>query len=150
MSTKAIAAIGTLIKMGDGQISEAFTTIAEVGDIDGPKLSADEIDVTSHDTTGSFNETIPGTLDAGTLDFPMNYIVSDTIQQELETHYLARDRFNVQMITPLDPDNTPEADRTSQFVVFVKNYSRQAPVKGALKRSVSLRIVGAPTLGMGS
>lgn len=151
MPTKAIAAIGTLIKMGDSATpTETFTTISEVRDIDGPKMTASTIDVTNHSTVGAFEEFIPGFLSAGTIDFEMNHIISDDVQNDLEAAYLARDRFNIQIVLPEDVDSTPEADRTSQMQVFVASMGRRSPVKGALTRNVSLQVVGAPTLGLGS
>jgi hypothetical protein len=146
MATKAIAGIGTLVKIGDGGSPEVFTSLSEVRDIDGPKLTADEYDVTSHSSPGAFSEFIPGMLDAGTIDFGLNFVISDVVQAILEAYYLARRRFNIQIVLPLDLDNTSTPHRTSQYIVFVKNASRQMPVKGALARTISLRVVGAPTL----
>ena len=56
--TSAIAAYGTLLKLGDGGTPENFTTIAEVRDIGGPELGADVVDVTSHDSPGAWEEVI--------------------------------------------------------------------------------------------
>ena len=150
MATKAIAAIGTLIQLGDGEDSEEFTTLAEVKDIDGPKLTAAAIDVTNHSTQGAYDESIPGTLSGGTIDFGMNLIISDTTQNALLTHYNARDRFNARMVLPRDVDGTHENDRTMAFICWVSNMSIQAPVKGVLGRTVSLTLVGGVTLGVTS
>src|SRR5690348_8483266 len=58
------AGIGTLIKRGDGASPEVFTTIAQVGDIDGPKLKAGTYDVTTHDNTlAGYKDFITGLKD---------------------------------------------------------------------------------------
>ena len=37
--TEGVIGLGTLLKIGDGEVSESFTAIAEVKDITGPGLS---------------------------------------------------------------------------------------------------------------
>lgn len=150
MATQAIAAIGTLLKAGDSASPEAFTTLAEVRDIDGPNMTAEEIDVTNHSTTGNFAESIPGLLDAGSLTFSYNWVYSDASQQLLESDYLARTRRNYQLVFPVDAAGTSVADRTWQFLAYVQNLGASAPVRDALTRPTTLRVVGAPTLGIAS
>jgi len=60
------AGIGTLFQRGDGASPEAFTTIAQVADISGPKLSASTYDTTTHDNTLSgYKDFIAGLKEAG-------------------------------------------------------------------------------------
>jgi predicted secreted protein len=148
MPTLAIAAIGTLLKAGDGASPEVFTTLAEVRDIDGPSMTAEEIDVTNHSTVGNFAESIPGLLDAGSLSFAHNWIFTDASQALLEADYLARVRRTYRLVFPVDAAATAEADRTWEFEAYVQQLGVSAPVRDALTRNTVLRVVGAPTLGI--
>jgi len=58
MATSAVAAFGTLLKIGDGGGPESFTTIAEVRTLGGPELSRDTVDVTSHDSTANWERSL--------------------------------------------------------------------------------------------
>lgn len=143
MATAVTAAIGTLLKLGDGATSETFTTIAEVRDIDGPTLSAEEIDVTNHSTTGNYAESIAGLLDAGTVSFDVNYLpanathnATDGLLDEFEN----RRRSNYQLVL------TDSANTTQAFNAFVQQFSMRFPVREQNQASVVLRIVGQPTL----
>ncbi len=50
------SAFGTVIKIGDGATSEAFTTILGVRNVQGPGRDMEIIDATSHSSSGSYRE----------------------------------------------------------------------------------------------
>ena len=50
--TQAIESHGTLVKLGDGETPENFTTIAELGDIDLPEWGNEKEEVTVQTTAG--------------------------------------------------------------------------------------------------
>jgi predicted secreted protein len=54
-------------------LAESFTTIGEVGDISGPQLTRETIDVTSHDSPGGFDEYITGLKSSGEVTFKVNW-----------------------------------------------------------------------------
>lgn len=72
-----IAATGTLLKMGSTP-----TTIVNVTDIGGPQYSAETIDVTAHDSTGSFREILPTFLSAGEVPIDFNFDPSETTHKD--------------------------------------------------------------------
>jgi hypothetical protein len=148
--SKAIAAIGTQLKSGDGGSPEAFVNLGEVLDITGPEGTLAELDVTNHSSPNDFKEYIPGVLDAGTVTFEMNMIQSNSAQQRIHQDWRARAQRHYQLIFPVDPDNTPLADRTIQFSAFVSKFSYLAPVAGVLRRSLTLRVTTAPQFGVGT
>src|SRR5665213_2915554 len=80
MASGAIFARGTLLKIGDGGGTEAFTTIAEVITLAGPDLTLDMIDVTSHDSTNGARERIGGLLDIGQITASVNFIPTNATQ----------------------------------------------------------------------
>ena len=141
MTTSAIAAFGTFLKLGDGAgSSETFTTIAEVGDIDGPQDSVDTIEVTSHSSPQARKEFIASLIDSGEISFPM-WFVPDNPQQDattgLQKYKNDRDIANFQMVFP---DSTQVA-----FSALVTKFGIKAPVNGVLSADVTLKISGAMT-----
>lgn len=139
MASAAVAAIGTLVKIGDGAGSETFTTIAEVGDITGPGMTAETIEVTSQDSTGYFKEYIAGLKDGGELTFPMNF-VNSAAQDALVTDYGNRTKRNFQVVT------THGSAKTFAFAGYITNISHSFAIADAAKRDVTIKITGAVTI----
>lgn len=137
MATSAISSHGTLLKIGDGQGSESFTTIAEVLDITGPSYELATEEVTNHDS-GGWREYVPTLLDGGELTFDINYY-SATTQDQLETDMLAKTKRNFKIVFPLPASGTD----TRAFAAYVTGVEVQAPVEGVLKMSLTLRTTGA-------
>ena len=71
------SAKGTLLKIGDGESPEEFTTIGQVRSIAGPTTTAVVQDVTTHSTSGNWMEKLATLLDPGTMSFPVNYDSAD-------------------------------------------------------------------------
>lgn len=149
-TSRAVAAIGTFLKAGDGGSPEAFSTVAEVLDITGPEGTLDQLDVTNHSSEGNFKEYIPSILDAGNVTFDMNMIQADSSQRKIHQDWLNRTKRNYQLVFPNDQSNAPVADRTIQFAAYVARFSYTAPVAGVLRRSLTLRVTGAPSFGVGT
>lgn len=139
MATSAISSHGTLLKIGDGQGSESFTTIAEVLDITGPQYELATEEVTNHDS-GGWREFVPTLLDGGEITFDLNYYSAVT-QDQLETDMLARTKRNFKVVFPLPAAGTD----TRAFAAYVTGVEVQAPVEGVLKMSLTLRTTGAVT-----
>lgn len=71
------SAKGTLLKRGDGESPEEFTTIGQVRSIAGPTTTSIVQDVTTHSTSGNWMEKLAVLLDPGTMSFPINYDSAD-------------------------------------------------------------------------
>lgn len=143
MSTGAIAAYGTLLKVGDGGTSETFTTIAEVRDISGPSLSADVKDVTSHDSEDGWDESITTILRGGEVTFNVNFVPTDTTHSYssgLINDMVDRTKRNFQLVFP-DSGST-----TWNFAALVTGFETTANVADELTADVTLKISGKPTL----
>lgn len=143
MATNAIAGHGALLQIGDGADPENFTTIAEVRDISGPALGQDTADVTSHDSTGGWEEHIGTILRSGEVTFDVNYIPTDSTHDasaglinDMENRTLR----NFQLVFP-DGSST-----TWSFAALVTGFEPGAPVDGELTASVTLTPSGQPTL----
>jgi len=141
--SNAVSAFGTLLKIGDGGEPETFTTIAEVTDISGPSLSADTIDVTSHDSPGGYREFIQGLKDAGEVTFTINFIPTEATHDAstgLLKDYNDGTLRNFQLVFP-DPGNT-----TWSFAAVVTGFEPSEPTDDKLSADVTLKISGQPTL----
>lgn len=141
--TEAISSFGTLLKMGDGGATEAFTTIAEVKDISGPALALGTEEVTSHSSPGGWREHVPTLLEAGEVSFDVNFVPANATHDPatgLIADMVARTKRNFQLVFP------DTASTTWEFRAYVTGFEPSEPVEGALTASVSLMITGAPTL----
>lgn len=139
----AISAFGTLLKMGDGGTSESFTTIAEVSDIKGPKLSLDAIDVTNHSSTEAWREFVGGLLDAGEVSLSINFMPTETTHDPstgIISKLTDRGKHNFQMVFP-DDDAT-----TWSFTALVTAFESSEPIDDKLAADITLKITGKPTL----
>lgn len=145
--TVAISGFNTILKMGDGQPTETFTTIAEVQDISGPSLSLETIEVTSHMSANGWKEYIAGLLDAGEISFDINFVPS-AATHGFTTGLLSK--MKVRALTNfklLFPDAVLEANRTTwSFSAYVTALEPGAPVQDKLSASLTLKLAGKPTL----
>jgi predicted secreted protein len=134
----AIFAKGTQLKVGDGAAVEAFALIPGIRSITGPSMSADVIDVTSHDTPGGFRDKIQGLKDWGTLSFELLWDPADARHQQLFDDYVAGTVRHYKLTYP-DVGNT-----TLSFSGFVSNNPTSAPFDGALTKTAEIVIMGSP------
>lgn len=140
--TSALASYSTVIKIGDGASSEAFTTIAEVMDINGPNLQLATADVTSHDSSG-WREHVATILDGGDVTFSINFVPTGGTHDYstgLVKDMTDRTLRNFQLVFP-DSGST-----TWTFAAYITGFASKNPVDGALTADVALRITGQPTL----
>jgi hypothetical protein len=141
--TSAISSFGTLVKKGDGGSPESFTTIAELLDIEGPEMELDTEEVTSHSSTDGWAEYIGTILDAGEVSFEVNYVPTNATHNAttgLIKDMTARTKRNFTLVFP-DSGNT-----TWSFTALVTSVGPTAPVRGALRGKIGLKLTGKPTL----
>lgn len=143
MTTAAIFAQGTLLKMGDGAGPEVFTTIAEVSSIKGPSLSRATVDVTSHDSVGGFREYIGGLGDGGELTFDMNYIPTGATHNA-STGVLSKLKNNTR--TNFKLVFTDAGPTEWAFSGFVTKFDTSEPIDNRIMASVTIKVSGRPTL----
>lgn len=140
MASIAVAATGTLLKIGDGGGPEAFTTIASVKDITGPGFTTDIIDVTSHDSAG-YHEKLPTLKDAGQVTFTLNFNNHATqgFSTGLYADWVNKTLRNFQLVIPTT------VAKTGSFSAYVTNIQPNLPVADALTWDVTLDISGGVT-----
>lgn len=141
MATQAIAAFGTLLKVGDGATPENFTTILHVQDITCPPLKSNTEDATSHDSPGGWVENKPTLLDGGEVKFGILYVpgaATHNATTGLIADLTARTLRNFQLVYP--------SATTWSFAGYVTDFAAKAGVKDLLKSDVTIQISGVPTL----
>lgn len=141
--TSAVSSFGTYLKIGNGGTPESFTTIAEVLDIEGPELELDTEEVTSHSSTGGWEEFVGTILRSGEVSFEVNYVPTHATHDAstgLIADMKARTLRNFQLIFP-DGSST-----TWSFAAYVTGMNPSAPVSGKLGAEITLKISGQPTL----
>lgn len=101
-ATKAVGGKGTIIFRGDGDSPEVFTRIAEVKDITGPQLSAEQAEATHQLSPSDYREWLPSFLDGGEVGFNCNFLPNDDGQKVLQTDFENRTARNFRIEFP-DP-----------------------------------------------
>ena len=113
------------------------TTVSELTSISFPGISADSIDVTTHNNSDKFREFIKGLSDGGeiTIEGNMDYTDYDTVYASAITTSL----YSATVTLPTSPSE-------SQFLanVFVSGLEGDAPVDDKINFSATLKVTGKP------
>lgn len=140
MGSQAKSAYGTKIKMSDGGSPETFTEIPEVGDIKGPNIKVNTIDVTTHSSAaaGANEEFIAGTMNGGEVSFPVNYVESEPMHAALIAVAQGRIKRNFQKVNP-------EGTKTITFAGIVTDLAWSDPVNDKRQLDVTITVSGGLT-----
>jgi len=140
MSNK-YAAFGTKLYRGT---SGAGTLIPGAKDFSGPGLSADTVDVTTHDSPGAFEEHVVSILRTGEVTFAIEYDPVDASHKNaaggLVADLVGRASTTYTLVFP-DSGNTEWV-----FTAFVTGFAPTAPVDGDLTADITMKVTGQPTL----
>ena len=131
------AAFGTLFKRG-------AVEVAQVVDISGPNLSADTVDVTSHDSTGGWEEHVVTILRSGDVTLELvwdpNAVTHKNAAGGLLDDLTDKTAVTYSIVFP------SSGTVTWEFSAFVVGFAPSAPSSGHLSATVTLKITGQPTL----
>jgi predicted secreted protein len=131
------SAFGTQFKRG-------ATAIAQVTNISGPGLSLDTEDVTSHDSTGGWEEVVGTILRSGEVTLELAYDPNAATHKNAAGGILAdlvsRASTSYSIVFPSSPAVT------WTFTALCTGFEPSAPVDGALTASVTYKLTGQPTL----
>ncbi|MGJ5817038.1 phage tail tube protein [Paludibaculum fermentans] len=122
-----------------------LVTVASVKSISGPKLSAEQIDVTTHDSSGSYREFVQSFKDSGEVTLNLVYDPSDTTQGN-STGLLSL--FNSGAVTAMAisyPMTSPVKKLTFTGIVIGYEWGN-AEISSALEATVTVKVSGAVTL----
>jgi predicted secreted protein len=131
----AIFAQGTLLKMGNGGAPETFTTIPGCEAISYGPPSPDEIDVTSHSSSGGYREYLAGLLGKGKVSTKAYYDPSQALHVAVR---LAHGTYvNFQILFKGTPAET--VTFSAKVDIALDN-----PVDKAREMTIDLAITGPP------
>ena len=128
------AAKGAILKYENP--ASTFNVIPAVGDFELDLGDTEEIDVTTHDSTGSFRETVNGFKAPSEISFPLVFDPANTHHLYLQTNHGAT-AVTFQVILPDD------GAATYEFDAIIKGFRVSAPVDGRLEATVTVKPTGA-------
>jgi hypothetical protein len=137
-ATEAVAAFGTVLKLGDGGETEVFTSIGEVTDLNHSGYSATTEDATHHESPSATMESIATLIDPGSISGTLNWVPGDTANLAVEAAMKTRAKKNFEM------SNTTMSRRWI-FAGIVTSFDRAFPVQGKATATFEIRITGPVT-----
>lgn len=133
------AAKGTLIQYQTAVGPPAvYTSIPGLGDFNVPLGEKDDIDVTTHDSPGGYEETVPGIGRLPAWSVPAMWDGANTVHKALLTAHDA-DTQMILRVTCVD-------GQTVDGLAYVKNVTLNAPVNGKYDASVSFKWASKPVV----
>jgi len=134
-------AYGTKLYRGTSGAGDLY---GQVVSVTGPGLSADTIDVTSHDSTAAWEEAVVGILRSGEITMDIIYDPADAFYKNAGTGLLAD--FIARALITLTLEFPDTAGTEWTFSAFVTGFEPSMPVDGALGASVTFKPSGNMTL----
>ena len=135
------AAKGTVISHGGAASgSESYSAIGQVQSLGIPSDSADELDVTTHDSTGGRKEFINGLIDTDDLSVTMIYDAADSVHAALRVAAGgAAQHFKIEL-------TGPASNNTHTFDALVKSFAIDLPHEGVQTATMTIKRSGADTV----
>lgn len=134
-------AYGTKLYRGT---SGAGTIIAQVQSFSGPGLTAETADVTSHDSTGAWEEVVVSILRSGEITFDIVYDPANATHKDAAGGLLNDLQLRASTTyTLVFPD---VANTEWSFSGFVVGFEPSAPHDGALTAAVTIKPTGSMTI----
>lgn len=128
-------AFGTVFSV---TVATVLTPIAKLTSITGVEVTADEIDVTAHDSSNGYREYVQGLRDSGSVSIE-GLFTSDASQIALKTLFDSGDSVAMKI-------DFPASAGEWSFNGFVTGLSTDAPMDGAITFSATIKVTGKPTL----
>lgn len=134
---QAVAAINTLLQFGDAGSPETFVTVANVGDIDGPSMTTESVDVTSHSTGQPWRQFFPTLHNPGDCPFPLFWVPNDVAHTTLLGIWDARTVGDWRIVCP-----SGAGAKTYNFTAFIQDWKASFKVGDVIRAMVTLKISG--------
>lgn len=122
-------------------LADSFTTIGMVGDISGPQLTRETIDVTTHDSPNDFDESITGLKNSGEVTFKINWDPGNPTHDGttgLWKKYSDGTLTNFQILNV--------AGDLIEFAALVTSMGPSFPVNGVIQSDMTLKVSGTVAL----
>lgn len=120
-------------------VTATWTDIAQIKDLNGPGLSGETTDVTTHDSTDGFREHLGTLRDGGELSFDVEFDPEETAGQAyLLTSYKTGVTIDLHLVFKTANNHT------WAFSGIVTKFEPKNPVAGSIQASISLKLTGSP------
>ena len=119
-------------------LTQSYTSIKACKDITMPSAATDEIEITTHDSSGK--EYMDGDTDYGEVGFDINYDPAEPTHVLLQALSMSKDRHDWQAIM------TDDGAQMWAFQGWVKTFTLTAPVSGVYTAAIAIRVTGAPSV----
>lgn len=133
------AAYGTSITIQRLQTG-SYVAMTNLKDISGPEITAETIDVTTHDSADHFNEFLAGIADGGEVTFDVEFDPTSAAHETLWNDVAARQLHNFKLILPGGSGSVGNI----AFAGLLTKIGIGAPVKGSLMAPVTIKVSGKP------
>ena len=143
------AAFGMIVNFGTATGTTTSATLTNVTNISGLMSSdVEEIDVTSHDSAGSYREFVASFIDAGEVQLDLNFNPNETTHRATTGGilYLLSQRLTV----PWEFKFPGSPSHKVAFQGFVKSAPIDAPFDDKLSAAVTIRLTGSATWSYGT
>ena len=128
-----LAAYGSLLK-------KAGTTITQVSSLSGPHMSAETIDVTTHDSASAVREFVSGLIDAGEITAALVFDPNQATNIALWNDLVSRTSASYSIVFPFTG-----GVETVTFTAYVTDFGPiEAQPDGAITSSFTLKCSGVP------
>lgn len=138
MASNSLFAKGTALQRKNPSTG-TYEAVPQVSNISTPQITADEEEITNHDSTGSYKEFAQTLKDGGQVDFEIVYDPANAMHQQLFSDMTAGTLLTWRIVLP-------GAVRTFQFDGFLRQFGGSLNASSIARMSASIRISGAPTL----
>ena len=142
------AALGMVVSFGTATGTTTAATLANVTNISGLGGDVEEIDVTSHDSSGAYREFVASFLDAGEVTFDVNFDPNQTTHRATTGGILyLRDN---RMVVPWKLTFPGSPTHSVAFQGFVKGAPLDLPFDDKQSATVTVRVTGSATWSYGT
>jgi predicted secreted protein len=143
-----VAALGVVVQFGTTTGTATTATLTNVNNVSGLDSDVEEIDVTSHDSSGSYREFVASFIDAGEVQFDLNFDPNSATHRASSGGilWLRDQRINApwKITFPGSPVHSV------RFQGFVKSAPFDAPYDDKLSATVTVRVTGSGTWTYGT
>ena len=135
------AAFGSKLAIQYAQTG-SFTDVAGTGDFSGPEVSAETIDVTTHDSADGFNEFLAGIADGGEVSLDLQFDPNSAAHETLYNAVAGRVLHNFYLKAP--GWTSTGAGGYFSFAGLLTKVGMGLPVKGSITAPVTIKVSGKP------
>lgn len=138
MASTSLFAQGTKLKRKNPSTA-AFEDVPQIVNVSSPQITADEEEITNHDSTGGYKEFAQTLKDGGNVDFEFVYNPANAMHQQLFSDMTAGTLLTWRVVLP-------GSVRTFQFDGFLRQFGYTLNASAIARGTGSIRVSGEPTL----